>query len=1079
MKKIKFTIAFLTFSLFATKAMAQDQKVEVVVQAGHYARINDVKYSHNDNLLATASADKTIKLWRARDGKEIRTFSGSSSSILEVTFNATDMLILGVNISGNIMIWEVETGTLKRTFKPDEDKFTCASFHPEKNLIITGTEKSHVICLDFETGEQISVYKAIPGDIGYSGNFEYKATKTIMYSNNGKYIIAGKEDKTAIVWDAEKGNQIRKYKQTRYTCSGCAASALISNDNKYIFSAYSDSVKMFDFKTGNLIREFSNRKGNLGKLAISHDDKYIGVEQYGNVNVWNINTGKLVNTFSEKSKRITSLAFSPDGDKIITGNEKRMADVRLVDSGKKLFTLKGYLNNVDEKILSHSYMYWAALVNETKLSPDGRYIAVGRSGNNVKLMNFNTGRIEKILKGHSGMVICLDFSDDGKFLATGGIDGKAILWDMENLEPKHIYRYRDSTLAIFSIDIGPDNKNVATADWAGYVVLWDIHSGEYVKSLKPHEGHASYRARFSPNGLYIISAGLDRKMKLIEIDTGEEIRTFTGHTEVVSSINVHPFEDKILTSSWDNTIREWDFYSGLQTKKIVAHQGGTYCAKYDSTGNYIISGGNDNLVKVWDAKTGALLSKFEGHRGAVGEVNVSNNGKYIVSGGRDGNIKIWNVKETKEIASIIFLKDNDWFISNRAGYFDASEGALSEISFVKGTKLFEVERFFDGFYTPGLYKKAVFEETGEFRQNVFNQVDKSPPPTVEIVAPEPGEMDNANAIFLVKITNNGGGVSELKVMHNGKRLSIDDSELDRMKRKGQYTIKSFDAILIPGKNEFTISAMSDAMIESEKAIINISLQGTPKNADCYVMCIGINKYENPSLNLYYARSDAEAFSKLIDQKGKNLFNGIEVYELFDKNASKDNIMNQLESIGKIIRPEDVFIFFYAGHGSMVDNNFYFMTAESTGLYQKDKLTSAISAPQLQEKLKTIKALKQVLLIDACHSGTSLDVLAMRGANEEKALAQLSRSSGIHVMASSESQQQAAEVKSLGHGVFTYVLLQALQGKADGAPKDSKITIYELKSYVDDQVPEISYRLIRHKQFPSTFSIGHDFPLVLE
>jgi predicted DNA-binding transcriptional regulator AlpA len=45
--------------------------------------------------------------------------------------------------------------------------------------------------------------------------------------------------------------------------------------------------------------------------------------------------------------------------------------------------------------------------------------------------------------------------------------------------------------------------------------------------------------------------------------------------------------------------------------------------------------------------------------------------------------------------------------------------------------------------------------------------------------------------------------------------------------------------------------------------------------------------------------------------------------------------------------------------------------------------------------------------------------------------------------------------------------------------DSKITVYEIKSYVDDQVPEISYRLIRHKQFPSTFSIGHDFPIVMD
>ena len=60
-----------------------------------------------------------------------------------------------------------------------------------------------------------------------------------------------------------------------------------------------------------------------------------------------------------------------------------------------------------------------------------------------------------------------------------------------------------------------------------------------------------------------------------------------------------------------------------------------------------------------------------------------------------------------------------------------------------------------------------------------------------------------------------------------------------------------------------------------------------------------------------------------------------------------------------------------------------------------------------------------------------------------------------------------------------MLLEALAGNADGAPKDGKITIYELKSYLDDQVPEVSKKHIGHKQYPTTFSSGHDFPIVLE
>jgi uncharacterized caspase-like protein len=83
------------------------------------------------------------------------------------------------------------------------------------------------------------------------------------------------------------------------------------------------------------------------------------------------------------------------------------------------------------------------------------------------------------------------------------------------------------------------------------------------------------------------------------------------------------------------------------------------------------------------------------------------------------------------------------------------------------------------------------------------------------------------------------------------------------------------------------------------------------------------------------------------------------------------------------------------------------------------------------------------------------------------------------MASAGSEQFATEFAELGHGLFTYVLIQALQGQADGAPHDGKVTIYELKSYLDDQVPEMTRKLKGKPQYPYTFSRGQDFPIILE
>jgi hypothetical protein len=568
---------------------------------------------------------------------------------------------------------------------------------------------------------------------------------------------------------------------------------------------------------------------------------------------------------------------------------------------------------------------------------------------------------------------------------------------------------------------------------------------------------------------------------MTEIDTGEEIRNFIGHKDatLINSISFSPSGDKFITSGQDGTVRVWDIASGLQVMKLKAHPGGAYCASFDPSGKFIVTGGDDFMVKLWDAGSGEMISEFAGHKGGVGDVNITSDLKYIISGSRDGSIRVWNVSTKKELVSVVFLNENDWFIKNPEGYFDATEGAYSSISFVKGTEIYNIGQFFNEFYRPGLYGE-VFGNNPAFRQNLMQTVEKYPPPTVEIVMPETGQpTDNAFATFMVKVTNNGGGVKEFKVMQNGKRQEVDYSDLKRMSKAGQYAMKTFDLNLVPGNNEVSVSAFSDGEIESTEASIDLVYKGLQKSSDCYVLSIGINKYENEAMTLTYARPDAQAFADALNAKAGKLFNKIHVYTLLDKDATKAKILSALDDMTKLMKKEDVFVWFYAGHGSMVENGFYFITSEVTGMYQKDKLQGALYVKELQDKFKLLPALKQVVFIDACQSGSSVEALAMRGGAEEKALAQLSRSSGIHVMASSESQQQSAEIKSLNHGVFTYVLLEALNGKADGAPLDSKVTVYEIKSYIDDQVPDISYRLIRHKQFPSTFSIGHDFPLVME
>jgi uncharacterized caspase-like protein len=106
----------------------------------------------------------------------------------------------------------------------------------------------------------------------------------------------------------------------------------------------------------------------------------------------------------------------------------------------------------------------------------------------------------------------------------------------------------------------------------------------------------------------------------------------------------------------------------------------------------------------------------------------------------------------------------------------------------------------------------------------------------------------------------------------------------------------------------------------------------------------------------------------------------------------------------------------------------------------------------------------------------MQTLAMRGAAEEKAIAQLARSTGTYFIAASGTEQFATEVAELGHGIFTYSVIEALKGSCKS--QDGKVTVNQLKSCVEDLVPELSKKHKGQPQFPTGYGFGMDFPVVM-
>jgi len=152
-----------------------------------------------------------------------------------------------------------------------------------------------------------------------------------------------------------------------------------------------------------------------------------------------------------------------------------------------------------------------------------------------------------------------------------------------------------------------------------------------------------WSAEFSPDGSQIITGGLDKTIKIWQID-GQEVTQIVGHTAPVRSACFSPDGQTILSSSSDKTLALWNL-QGDRLHTFTGHTAAVWSAQFSPNGEMIVSGSGDQTIKLWH-RDGTEILTISGHRGDVRTVLFSPDGKWIISGGADKNIMIWSLDGT-------------------------------------------------------------------------------------------------------------------------------------------------------------------------------------------------------------------------------------------------------------------------------------------------------------------------------------------------------------------------------------------------------------------------------------------------
>lgn len=453
-------------------------------------------------------------------------------------------------------------------------------------------------------------------------------------------------------------------------------------------------------------------------------------------------------------------------------------------------------------------------------------------------------------------------------------------------------------------------------------------------------------------------------------------------------------------------------------------------------------------------------------------------------------IRIFSFSQMDFTADVYIDRNNtDWAVVAVDGQIDGTTEALKTLDWCQynGIKLLKRTSLYETMginYTPRLLALAMNDkievpDRTVVKKELIAQVNEKP--LVKILNPKNGTNISANNIIVdVSAQDNGDPVKEVSLYINNKLF---ENSIRGFKNVNNVNKSSYTIPLNEGENIIKAIAKSEKGYESDPAYVSVFFEAPEiQKPKMYVLAIGINTYLNPKYNLNYAQNDAQSFVKAIKEKGQSIFDEIEVAELYNENATRNGILTAINKIRTNSVSQDVLIIYYAGHGVMSveqdtrDSEYFIIPNNVTQMYAQANVleSSAISSAQLMEMLKDIKAQKQLLLLDACQSGGAVETFAMRGAAEEKAIAQLARSTGTYVIAASGTEQFATEVKDLGHGIFTYALLQSLNGNCKNV--NQQITVGILKSCIEEMVPELSAKHKGQMQFPTGFGFGQDFPI---
>ncbi|WP_138961006.1 AAA family ATPase [Streptomyces sp. YIM 121038] len=579
---------------------------------GHTGAVYLTSFHPGGRLLATASYDRTVRLWdvsdRSRPKPLGKPLTGHTSWVSSAVFSPDGKTLASAADDGTIRLWDVTDPRRPRTLGTPltghRGTIYLVAFSPDGRTLASAGEDRTVRLWNVRDPRRPKALATLTGHTA--------PVRSVAFGPDGRTLAAGGDNGAIRLWSTADpsrpkpvGKVLRAHKDTVH-------SVAFSPDGKALASGSSDNtVRLWDVAE-------PERARALGPPLTGHTGP-----------VW-------------------SVAFNRDGTMLAAAS---------ADSTASLWNVRdaAHPSQVGEPLAGSSGEMYAL-----GFSPDGRTLATGSGDNKVRLWSIPTSD----MVGRIGV-----FRPDGKVLATVARDERIRLWNVQRPNrPVALGKpFEPGEGAVRAPAFSPDGRTLAVLTGSRAVQLWDVSDPAHPVSYgEPVELRTRFAAAlaFSRDGRTLATAYEDRTIQLWNVADPERPRRLgtplTGHKGYVNDLAFNKDGRTLASASSDGTIRLWNVADRRHAtplgKPLTGHLGPINTLAHSPDGRTLASGSDDGTVRLWDVtdprRAAPRGSPLTGHTDALVSLTFSRNGRTLASGGNDNTVRLWDLTHPSDAAPI-------------------------------------------------------------------------------------------------------------------------------------------------------------------------------------------------------------------------------------------------------------------------------------------------------------------------------------------------------------------------------------------------------------------------------------------